>query len=114
MGLCFPRSSPAAFSATRPPIWLSASIMYPLRSTCSALALKVFIGSRRLSHAARGVSKNFAVIFIHSFLMTAAAVARRGPRRGKATLYERGHEKLQPPGHLALERGKILHELVVA
>src|SRR5271156_917458 len=63
MALCFPRRSTAAFSATRPTTWLSASMMYHLRSTCSALALKVFIGSRKLSHASRDVSKIFAVIF---------------------------------------------------
>src|SRR5471030_1274942 len=63
IALCLPRSSTAAFSATRPTTWLSASIIYHLRSTSSALALKVFIGSRKLSHAPRDVSKIFAVIF---------------------------------------------------
>src|ERR1700761_498851 len=62
MALCLPRSRTAAFSATRPTTWLSASIMYHLRSTCSALALKVFIGSRKLSHDARDVSKIFVGI----------------------------------------------------
>src|SRR5580704_3754185 len=60
MALCLPRSSTAALSATCPTTWLSASRIYHLRSTCSALALKVFIGSRKLSHDARGVSKIFA------------------------------------------------------
>src|ERR1700753_3911264 len=69
MALCFPRSSTAAFSATRPTTWLSASMMYHLRSTASALALKVFIGSRELSHAAQGVSKFFAE-FLNNDLMT--------------------------------------------
>src|SRR5471030_3129237 len=79
IALCLPRSSTAAFSATRPTTWLSASIIYHLRSTCSALALKVFIGSRKLSHAARDVSKIFAVIFV----LRTAVGDRRTPCDGR-------------------------------
>src|ERR1700761_7869460 len=84
MALCFPRSRTAAFSATRPTTWLSASIIYHLRFTSSALALKVFIGSRELSHAAQGVSKVFEVIFLYNCRLSIVAAAERGGHCGPA------------------------------
>src|SRR5271167_1469338 len=93
MALCLPRRRTAAFSATRPTTWLSASIMCHLRSTCSALALKVFIGSRKLSHDARGVSKIFA-----------GKTAAQAAHAGAAVLFRPG---------LGLEDAEFAADLVV-
>src|ERR1017187_5997072 len=101
MALCLPRSRTAAFSATRPTTWLSASRIYHLRSTCSALALKVFIGSRKLSHAARDVSKIFAVIFRTTESLHVAAV------------HDRRYMNLQPCRHLGLGGAEFPRKLII-
>src|SRR5471030_2041894 len=107
MALCLPRSSTAAFSATRPTTWLSASRIYHLRSTCSALALKVFIGSRKLSHAAPDVSKIFAVIFGDIIPPSHwKTPLKRAVVRARV-------ERLQPRRQLGLGGSELPRELIV-